>query len=155
MKPMIFITVLFSGLVAGLFYAYSCSVNKGLSALTDAEYLKAMQAINAAIQNPLFFLTFMGLLLLFPVTCYQLRMQGLVFNCFLAAGVVYFIGVFALTVFGNVPLNEQLANFSISEATEEQLLAMREAFERPWNNYHTLRTFAAVISFGLTLLALL
>lgn len=141
--------------MAGLFYAYSCSVNTGLKSLSDTDYLKAMQAINEAIQNPWFFLTFMGLLLLFPVSCYQLRGQGLVFTYFLAAGIVYGLGVFALTVFGNVPLNEELANFSITEAKEEQLLAMREAFEKPWNNYHTIRTFAAVISFGLTLLAFL
>jgi uncharacterized membrane protein len=61
MKVLLFFTILLSGLVAGLLYAYSCSVNSGLKNLPDAAYLKAMQSINIAIQNPLFFASFLGL----------------------------------------------------------------------------------------------
>ena len=43
-----------TALIAGLLYAYSCSVNIGLGRLADAEYISAMQSINKAIQNPLF-----------------------------------------------------------------------------------------------------
>jgi uncharacterized membrane protein len=68
MKMALFTTILFSGLVAGLLYSYSTSVNPGLKALPDNEYIRAMQSINTAIQNPVFFIAFMGLLLLFPFT---------------------------------------------------------------------------------------
>ena len=46
-----FITILLCGLVAGLLYSYSCSVNSGLKTFADNEFIKAMQAINIAIQN--------------------------------------------------------------------------------------------------------
>ena len=59
-----------TALIAGLLYAYSCSVNIGLGRLADAEYISAMQSINKAIQNPLFFISFMGTLLLLPLCTY-------------------------------------------------------------------------------------
>ena len=156
-KPLLFTTVLFSGLVAGLLYAYSCSVNLGLKSLPDAAYLKAMQSINAAIQNPLFFISFMGLLLLYPVSCWRLFLlpAGSPAYLMLAATVVYFILVLGTTIFGNVPLNEQLAKFDISSASPDALAAMRNAFEQPWNNYHLVRTIAAIISFGLAILSVM
>ncbi len=65
------VTALASGLVAGLFYSYACSVNPGLGALSDANYLAAMQSINIAILNPVFISSFMGALVLLPVSTYQ------------------------------------------------------------------------------------
>ncbi len=157
MKLLLFTTVLFSGLVAGLLYAYSCSVNIGLKLLPDAAYLKAMQSINAAIQNPWFFISFIGLLLLYPVSCWRLFVQPTVGSAYLmlAATVVYFLLVFGTTIFGNVPLNDQLAKFDISSASTDALATMRNAFEKPWNNYHLVRTIAAIVSFGLAIVSIM
>ncbi|CAN5811458.1 hypothetical protein BH11BAC7_BH11BAC7_30200 [soil metagenome] len=153
---LVFFTVLFIGLVAGLFYAYSCSVNIGLNKLSDKEYLNAMQSINSAIQNPIFFLTFMGLLILFPITSYQLyQNQTNAFGLFIAAMGIYFVCVFGVTIFGNVPLNEQLANFSIQTETENEIALMRQTFEKPWNAFHSIRTVASIISFASVILFIL
>lgn len=153
---MLLITLLLSGLVTGLMYAYSCSVNIGLRSLPDAEYIKAMQAINIAIQNPAFFLSFMGLLLMFPVTAYQqFTQQGNFLYILIIALLIYFIGVFGVTAFGNVPLNNQLAKFQLLTSNRDEIAAMRKAFEKPWNHLHTIRTGAAIISFGLTILYVL
>jgi uncharacterized membrane protein len=150
MKVLWLITLLFSGLVAGLFYSYSCSVNPGLKMLKDSGYLKAMQSINIAIQNPVFFITFVGLVILLPITAYKLYQQpGDGFILFMIATVVYVIGVFGLTMFCNVPLNNRLAAFSIDTASETDLAAMRHIFEKPWNSYHTIRTISAIASFAL------
>ena len=73
----------------------------------------------------------------------------------LSATLIYVIGVFGVTMFGNVPLNEQLAKFSISTATESEIIKMRIAFEKPWNAYHTIRTIASILSFGLTILSII
>lgn len=151
-----FTTVVFSGLVAGLLYGYACSVNIGLKSLPDREYIKAMQSINAGIQNPGFFLSFAGLLLLFPATALSLyRLHLPLFSLFIAAMAVYFIGVFGVTMFGNVPLNERLASFSTFTATGYDTEAARQRFEKPWLLFHNSRTIAAVISFGLTVLFIL
>ncbi len=151
MKLVPFLSVLLSGLVAGLFYSYSCSVNPGLRALSDDEYLKAMQSINAAIQNPVFFASFMGLLLVYPVAAFQTYQSGpAAFTLLLTSLVMYYILVFGITVMANVPLNEQLAAFDINAASPEAIRIMRRQFEGPWNFYHAIRTYASVICFALT-----
>ena len=152
-----FLTILFCGLIAGLLYSYSCSVNLGLKTLADNEYVKAMQGINMAIQNPAFFVAFMGLLFTFPITTYLIYKHQLSssFYFMLFATIVYFLGVFGVTVVFNIPLNEQLAKFDISSAATNEIAAMRKAFEKPWNSYHVVRTCASIISFVLTILSVL
>src|SRR6185436_7442102 len=107
-----------TALMAGLFYAYSCSVNLGLGRLPDAEYLAAMQSINKAIQNPVFFISFFGTLAMLPLSAYLHYGQPpyMRFWCLLTATIVYLIGVFGVTIFGNVPLNETLAVFNLHSA---------------------------------------
>lgn len=154
MNILLFITVLFSGLMAGLFYAYSCSVNPGLKLLGDSEYIKAMQSINRAIQNLIFFLPFLGLLLLFPWSTFQLyNLQNSLPWMLITAMCVYFIGVFMVTVLFNVPLNEQLEKFPIHTATENEMSEMRKVFEVSWNRFHTIRTISAIVSFGMALIS--
>ena len=152
----LFITTLFSGLIAGLLYSYSCSVNIGLKALPDEGYLKAMQSINAAIQNPCFFICFIGLLLFFPLACWvsYTHQQTTSFYLLTAAALLYFITVFGTTVFGNIPLNNQLEKFDILNTSQSEKAAMRFLFENAWNKFHLIRTVSAVISFGFTILAL-
>jgi len=156
-NAILFIAILLSGLVAGLLYAYSCSVNPGLKALSDREYLDAMQSINEAIQNPIFFLSFVGLLAVYPLSVYRVYTSPLNSSAYLMiiATLIYFFGVFGLTMWRNVPLNELLAKFDISQASSGQITAMRQRFEGPWNNYHGVRTFASILSFGLTILSVM
>lgn len=146
------LTTLSIALIAGLFYGYSCSVNIGLGQLPDREYLAAMQSINAAILNPLFFLSFMGTLLLLPTSCY-LNYQQPAFMLLLLATIVYAIGVFGVTIFGNVPLNDALADFNLNGATVTEVARQRVKFEKPWNTLHTIRTLASVLSLVLVILA--
>jgi uncharacterized membrane protein len=136
-------------------YAYSCSVNTGLKNLADPAYLHAMQSINIAIQNPLFFISFMGLLVIFPVTAFKYYHAGAntTFCLILASGVIYFVAVFGITMLGNVPLNETLAKFNIDEASLKEVASMRQRFEKPWNTFHTIRTIASIISFSFSILS--
>lgn len=147
--------ILLTGLLAGLFYGYDCSVVKGLGQLQNDAYLHAFQSINKAIQNPWFFISFMGSLLILPVASWLSYKQGATFYLLLSASILYFIGVFGVTIGCNIPLNEQLANFQISTATESEISAMRKAFEHSWNTWHRIRTIAAIGVFLLTILSLL
>jgi uncharacterized membrane protein len=149
------VTALASGLIAGLFYSYSCSVNPGLGALSDAGYLAAMQSINRVILNPVFFFSFMGTFLLLPLSTYQHFGTGSRFYLLLAAAAVYMIGTFGVTMLGNVPLNEALDKVNLTGASAQELAAHRLRFEVPWNRLHAVRTYASVISFVLVLLACL
>jgi len=149
------LTVVFTGLMAGLFFSYSYSVNKGLGSLPDAGYLQAFQQINSAIQNPVFFMCFMGLLLLFPAACWQSYQQDAPwrFYCWLLAALLYFMLVMGVTAMGNVPLNNQLEAANLTNATAEELAQLRARFEGPWNFYHSIRTLACIISFSITVIA--
>ena len=138
-----------TGLMAGLFYAYVCSVNSGLGKLPDAGYLSAMQSINRAILNPVFLLVFMGALIMLPIGTWRLFSTPATtpFYLMLAACLLYIVGVFGVTMAANVPLNEKLDAFPIAAASPEELTRMRALFEAPWNAWNLVRTLAAILSF--------
>ncbi len=151
------LSALLSGLVAGLLYGYACSVNLGLGKLDDIGYLSAMQSINEAIQNPVFFISFMGSVVILPYSTWLCYKNGdtTLWYLMLAATLLYGVGVFGVTVIGNVPLNEALAKFDLNSASTEAIQAQRRQFEQPWNNFHLIRTIASIVSFVLVLIACL
>lgn len=158
LKNAVLLTAAFlTALLAGLLFAYSCSVNLGLHRLSDVAYLSAMQEINQAIQNPAFFACFMGPVLLLPFSTWLHfgRPATRLFRCLLAATVLYLAGTFGVTMLGNVPLNEALANFDIAHASPEALMRQRAAFEAPWNSFHLIRTGASMVSLLLILIGIL
>jgi uncharacterized membrane protein len=151
------LSALATALIAGLFYAYSCSVNIGLGQLPDNEYLGAMQKINAAILNPWFFASFMGTLILLPISTWLQFSAGnsTRFYLLLAASIVYVVAVFGVTVVGNVPLNEQLATANLQKLSIKQMSELRATFEKPWLLYNLVRTVASVVSLVLVLISCL
>jgi len=149
------ITTILTALITGLFYGYSCSVNLGLGRLPDGEYLAAMQSINKEILNPLFFASFLGTLVLLPLTTYLHRGQPVSsqFTLLLIATLIYAIGVIGITFFGNVPLNDTLAKVNLHSASIEEIASQRVKFEMPWNKLHTIRTIASLVSLILVIIA--
>ena len=102
MKGLLALTALFTGLIAGLFFAYSFSVVPGLGRLSDEAYLRAMQSINRAIQNPFFFTPFFAALLLLPLSAARAGDAGKK-RLLLAGAVVYTGGVMASPYSGMYP----------------------------------------------------
>jgi uncharacterized membrane protein len=116
-----------------------------------------MKSINRAILNPWFFLSFLGSLLVTPATTIlYYRSVGIdpTFYLLLSAFVFYFLGVFGVTVLGNVPLNNSLDAFQTDLATEAEMKNRRIKFEMPWNRLHSIRTSANFIALILVLVAL-
>lgn len=138
---LLIITGVLTALLAGTFFGYATSVNGGLHKLRDDEYVRAMQSINIVIQNPLFFLCFMGPVVLLPFSIFLMYGNDLQFWLLLVASVIYIIGTFGITVVGNVPLNDRLAKSDPTNAREA-----RAQFENPWNRLHAVRTIAAIIA---------
>ena len=142
------LATLSTGLVAGVFYAYSVSVSLGLAAQPDESYIATMQAINERIQNPLFFAGFFGAVLssLAALAVHypgprsgRLRLIGL-------ACVLYIGGAFLLTAFVNVPLNNQLAAVD-PDAPARVLAGARDAYEGPWNFWNGVRAVLSTSAF--------
>ncbi|AUD01072.1 anthrone oxygenase family protein [Spirosoma pollinicola] len=146
-----------TALMAGLFYAYSCSVNPGLNRLPDTAYLMAMQSINKAIQNPVFFVSFLGtpILLLYSTWLHYGSPVTARFWLLVGATLVYLIGALGVTVLGNIPLNNGLDAFSIQTASLEEIAAQRQKFEGPWGSWHLIRTIASISTLILLILACL
>lgn len=153
---LLFGAILFTGLSAGIFYAWAFTVIPGTQRVDDATYLKVMQPINRAILNPGFFLVFFGGGLLPALAGFGLRSDfKAVFWLLLAATVVYLLGTIGTTIFGNVPLNDRLDGLDLTELTADRYKAFRGDYEKRWNRWHAYRTAAAVGSFVLTILAAL
>lgn len=150
------ITTVTTGLIAGLLYAYMCSVNIGLGRLPDKEYLSAMQSINKAIQNPLFFVSFLGTVPLMLLSTWLNYSQPAParFYYLVIASAIYLVGVLGVTMLGNVPLNEALAHFDLKSATEQDIANQRALFEKPWLLLHNIRTIASIVCLVLVVISL-
>lgn len=137
-----------TAMLVGLFYGWSVSVVPGLARLNNTEYLSAFQAMNRAILNPLFFISFMGSVILLPLAAYLNYSQpaSLCFWLIVAASALYIFGTFGITMAKNVPLNEMLDKFDIATASEEAKAAQRANFEQPWNQLHHIRTVIGFIA---------
>ena len=149
------ITATTTALMAGLFFAWSCSVTIGIARLPDAEYIAAMQAMNRAIQNPVFLLCFLGTGVLLPLSTYLHYHQPLSvrFWLLLAATALYLIGVLGVTFVGNIPLNEALDKFQLQSASVQEIATQRVKFEEPWNSLTTVRTVTSILAIVLVIMA--
>ena len=151
------ITTVFTGLMAGLFYAWSISVTPGLANVGDDHYLQAFQSMNRAILNPVFFIAFMGLVILLPLLTYMFYKSpvSIQFWYILTAAILYLFGVMAVTMFGNVPLNDMLEALKIERMSSEEMAAFRLGFEAKWNQLNWIRTASSLLSLVLLILACL
>lgn len=133
------------GLMAGVFFAFSNFVMQALQDQPHPQGVRAMQAINRRVLNPVFMLVFMGTALLCVVLLGAVWWQTVANAAYIISGaLLYLVGVFGITAAGNVPLNEQLAR---SEAEP----FWREYLNRwlLWNHLRTLAAGLAMLCFVL------
>lgn len=143
------LTILVTGLLAGLFFAWAVSIIPGTKGISDRSYLEAMQSINRAILNPSFFIAFFGTGVLLLVSSFLQFWEGVdaSFWLMLCATIVYLAGTFGITVLGNVPLNNTLDSVHISNLSMVELKRIRHSYESQWNKLHMARTIFSVFSF--------
>ncbi|MFJ5832894.1 DUF1772 domain-containing protein [Streptomyces sp. NPDC093089] len=134
-----------TGLLAGAWFAYVCSVMPALARSDDEVYVEVMRNINDVIQNPLFFTPFFGAVVLAAVAAWQHR-AGRARPWTLAA-LVLAVAVFLVTSAANVPLNDALA-------AAHDPTAARDAFEGPWVTWNIVRFVLTTACFACLLKAL-
>lgn len=149
------LAALATALMAGLFYAWSCSVMLGFARLPDSKFVSVMQATNRAIQNPIFFAAFFGAPVFLIISTVLHYNQSLRFTLLLAATAIYLIGTFGVTIFGNVPLNNTLDRFDLESAGVEEIALQRANFETRWSNLNTIRTVSSTLAMILIVIACL
>ncbi len=142
-----------SGVVGGIFYAFSSFVMAALGSLPSAQGAGAMKAINVTVINPVFMLAFMGT----AVLCLVLTGGSLIWwgrpggMLMLAASLLYLLGCFGVTMLFNVPLNNQLA--TVAPAQEAALWSRYLDVWTAWNHVRTLASILSAILFIAALLA--
>ncbi len=143
--------VLGSGLMAGLFFAFSTAVMAALARLPAGQGATAMNAINVVIQNPVFLAVFMGATLV----CAALAAKA-VFGWsqpgslwLLAGSLLYLVGIFGVTVVFNVPLNDALAAADPSSSEGAALWTRYLSEWVFWNHVRTVCGIASLASFWL------
>ncbi|MGQ0547230.1 MAG: anthrone oxygenase family protein [Betaproteobacteria bacterium] len=133
-----FCAALGAGLMAGLFFAFSVSVMRALGSRPPAEGMAAMQAINRAIQNPVFLFVFFGTAL----ACAAAMAAGSVW--LFAGGALYLIGGFLVTIAFNVPRNNALARAPATDPESARLWAGYLAAWTAWNHVRTVASLGAL-----------
>ena len=127
-----------TGLMAGLFFAFSVSVMRALASRPAAEGIAAMQAINRAILNPVFLVVFIGTALASVATLFSGNAW------LLAGGALYLAGAFGVTALFNVPRNNALARASAGDPESARLWADYLATWTAWNHVRTAASLAAL-----------
>ena len=149
-----FITILLNALSTGFFFAWSASVILGTKKVGDFTYLESMQSINREILNPAFFIVFFGSLITLFLSSILHYSYKPIFWFMVASVVIYLIGTSGVTAFKNVPLNNELDVLNIKELSVSELKNFRNYYESKWNQYHTIRTIANMVSFILLVISI-
>lgn len=134
-----------SGIMAGLFSAFSTFIMKALSSLSDPEGIKAMQAINRHIVRPSFLIVFLGtgLLCIAAVVLGMGDAPGAAQT--ISATLIYILACILSTIVFNVPLNNHLDTVDPEAAESHQLWVRYLSLWTKWNHLRAIATIASTI----------
>ena len=142
-----------SALLGGVYFAFSAFI---MRALRDAGHAgtASMNAINRVILRsafmPLFFLTTIAAATLAVLGFMNLEHASA--PMLIGGGVLYVAGMFVVTLFGNVPLNNALQNVITESRTGT---AIWNDYLRRWTRWNHLRAASSLAAAALFIWALL
>ena len=145
-----------SGLMMGLFFAFSSFVMKALARLSAGSGIAAMQAINASVLNILFMGVFLGtaaVCVALVITAYRGWGEPGA-SLLMASSLLYLFGILFVTVFFNVPLNNSLAAAEPASEAGAELWPRYLGQWTAWNHLRTVAGLFATAGFTLALRAL-
>ncbi|MGW3102180.1 anthrone oxygenase family protein [Streptomyces sp. NPDC001100] len=145
--------VLATGVMAGVFCAFSVLVVRGLAELPPAQGVAAMNAINRVALTPAFMLLFAGSALV----CAVIAVVTFVLwpdrgtTELLLGSALYLVGSFGLTLVANVPRNEAL--LKLDPGTPEAA-AYWPSYIREWTMWNHVRAVTSAAAALVYMLAL-
>ena len=143
------LSALGTGLIAGVFFAFSSFVMRALARLAHPRGMAAMQSINVAVLNPVFLGVFLGTAVLCAgaliAGLFRRDAPGAVFV--LAGAVLYLAGTFLVTIAANVPWNDALAAVAPDDPRAAETWTLYSRRWTAWNHVRTLAALAASASF--------
>ena len=145
-EALIWTVLLGNGLMAGIYLAFSSFIMRSFATMPVAHGIAAMNAINATILKspfmPIFFGSTGASIVLIAVGAWFWGEPGT--GQAIAAGATYVVGMFAVTAFCNVPLNNALADVGDDDAHAS--LVWSRYLQR-WTRWNTVRALASAASF--------
>ena len=149
-----FLTALGCGLNAGVFFAFSSFVMKGLAQLPAPQGIAAMQAINITALTPLFMSVLFGTgaLCILVVISSLVRWHQPGSAYLLTGSLVYLAGTIMVTIVCNVPRNNALAATS---PTSPEAAAVWASFVTGWTAWNHVRTVSGLIAAALMIFAMM
>lgn len=143
-------TALGSGLIGGLFFAFSTFIMAALAARPPAEGMAAMASINRVILRSLFMPVFFGTALLaLGIGIYALVVWTPVSLWLLAGVLLYLLGTIGVTMVWNVPLNNRLDGADPAADNE----ALWAHYVDRWTKWNHVRTVAPLAASGVFIAA--
>jgi uncharacterized membrane protein len=140
--PLTVVAAVGSGLMAGLFFAFSVAIMPAFARVPAPAGLAAMQAINTVIVRPLFLVVFVGTALVSATSAVlapdPLRLTG---------AACYLIGAIGVTAVVNVPMNNALDRLAPDDAEAARTWQGYRSRWTGWNHVRAVACAAAVIAF--------
>jgi uncharacterized membrane protein len=144
-----------AGLVAGIFFAFSAFVMTALGRLSAPNGISAMQSINVAVLNPVFFSVFFGTgavsLALAIAALVRWSAPDALYP--LVGALLYVVGCVLVTVVFNVPLNNKLKAVDPESSDGASLWSAYLTTWTAWNTVRTVASLAASVLFTLAMRA--
>lgn len=142
---MIIFLIVTTGIMAGIYAAFSFVVMRSLATLSPLNAAKAMNAINTEIVKTLFMPIFFGSTVLYCVALISEFLTGFTNNSvwLVLAAAFYLVGMFLVTLLGNVPMNKKL---QAKAADEQQLTQYWPIYLTQWTKLNHLRTFSCILA---------
>ncbi len=139
-----FVAVLGTGLVAGVFLAFSSFIMPAFGRLPSATGMAAMQMINVTVINPLFMLILFGTALMSLALAFATwKTGGANSTLLLLAAALYVFGTIGITLAFNIPLNENLAAINAAKPESDKLWI---EYLQNWTFWNTMRGVSASAS---------
>jgi len=145
---MLIILIVLTGIMAGIYFSFSVFMMKALNQMPALLAAQVMNEVNDVIVNTLFLPLFFGTTLwLAGLAVWEISQWNPQTSPRVVTGSgLYIIGMFLVTAFGNVPLNNKLKSL---ENNDVALMEYWDTYHRDWLKLNHLRTITCVITTAL------
>lgn len=151
---LVIVAAIGSGLVAGIFFAFSVFVMQSFANIPAGAAIRAMQEINRRIVRTLFIPLFFGT----AIVCVMLLVTGVnrwstpAGTLLVAASMAYLAGCILVTMLCNVPRNTRLGQL---EPDSDDAARYWQDYLQSWTRWNHVRTVASLTAAVLYTISLL
>ncbi|WP_276503636.1 DUF1772 domain-containing protein [Terrimonas pollutisoli] len=141
-KPVLFITIILLMLVTGVFWGTWFTLTRSLENFSAGEFIHIGKTIIANVAVPMRIIMPAALAFLLLSMWSSYKTNKAVFWLFTISFVLMVVTLI-ITVAVEVPIDNQIKNW-----TAETVPANWQSLRQTWDEFHTIRTFTSIASFG-------